>query len=152
MKNLIFLFIVIFSLTVVSCETEDSLKMQIQELKAEKSKLIQDIDNLYSVQKEKTDSVDKLDNELKVLNIYKSGKTPKYILTLKLKQSHFSLDVGKHIKDAANAIEFDLPVDKEFYDKVKVGTDLVDDFRVGSFIMNGSFGSWKMKVIKKQIK
>ena len=71
---------------------------------------------------------------------------------MRLKQSHFSIDLMKHTKDDMNAIEFELPVSKEFYDKVKNGTNIVDDFRTGSFILNGSFGDWKMKVIKKEIR
>jgi hypothetical protein len=72
-------------------------------------------------------------------------------MRVRLKQSHFTLDIGEHIKDEINAIEFDLPVDKEFYDHCSVGTELVDDFRYGSFIMNGSFGKWDMHVVDKKV-
>jgi hypothetical protein len=50
-----------------------------------------------------------------------------------------------------NAIEFDIPVDKDFYDEVKIGDEILDDFRMGSFIMNGSFGDWKMEVTHKRM-
>jgi len=43
-----------------------------------------------------------------------NAKGPKYMLKLRLKQSHLSLSIKKHIKDAVNAIEFELPVDQEF--------------------------------------
>jgi hypothetical protein len=55
------------------------------------------------------------------------------------------------MKDAMNAIEFELPVDKEFYDNLTIGSEIVDNFRVGSLVMYGSFGSWKMSVVNKQI-
>jgi len=50
-----------------------------------------------------------------------------------------------------NAIEFDIPVDAEMYHQVKEGTELVDEFRSGSFIMNGTFSSWDITVKKKTI-
>ena len=33
-----------------------------------------------------------------------------------------------------------------------INTEIIDDFRTGSFIMHGSFGSWKMKVVGKEIR
>ena len=75
----------------------------------------------------------------------------KYILKLKLKQSHITLDLGTHAKDAMNSIEFELPVDKDFYNSVKIGDQIIDRFRVGSAVLYGSFGSWKMTVIGKRI-
>ncbi|MES2518714.1 MAG: hypothetical protein V4585_11440 [Bacteroidota bacterium] len=81
-----------------------------------------------------------------------TAKGPKYILKIRLKQSHFSLSIKKHIKDAVNAIEFELPVDKEFYDSVSEGTELVDKFRFGSLVLSGSFGDWEMKVKGKEVR
>ncbi|MBD1209690.1 MAG: hypothetical protein H9535_14750 [Ignavibacteria bacterium] len=83
------------------------------------------------------------------------GKTPtktKYILKLHLKQSHFSLSIKKHLKDYANSIDFEIPVDKEYFDSVKEGEKLVDKFRFGSFVLYGSFGDWEMKVKEKIIR
>ena len=77
---------------------------------------------------------------------------PKYILKIRLKQSHFSLSIKKHIKDAVNAIEFELPVDKEFFDSVSEGTELVDKFRFGSMVLYGSFGDWEMTVKDKEVR
>lgn len=85
----------------------------------------------------------------------KTGSTsggPKYILKIRLKQSHFSLSIKKHIKDAVNAIEFELPVDKEFFDSVSEGTELVDKFRFGSMVLYGSFGDWEMTVKDKEVR
>ena len=50
-----------------------------------------------------------------------------------------------------NAIEFELPVDREFYHSVSQNQSIVDEFRHGSMILRGSFGSWKMTVINKRI-
>lgn len=90
--------------------------------------------------------------QVQALKTGSSAKGPKYILKIKLKQSHFSLSIKKHIKDAVNAIEFELPVDKEFFDSVSKGTELVDNFRFGSMILYGSFGDWEMTVKDKEIR
>jgi len=79
-------------------------------------------------------------------------KGPKYMLKLRLKQSHFSLSIKKHIKDAVNAVEFELPVDKEFYDSVSEGTEIIDKSRFGSMVLYGSLGDWEMTVKKKYVK
>jgi hypothetical protein len=89
------------------------------------------------------------------VNTLKSGanaKPPKYILKLRLKQAHFSLSIKKHIKDAVNSVDFELPVDKEFFDSVKTGTEIIDNFRFGSFVLSGSFGDWEMTVKEKIIR
>jgi hypothetical protein len=93
-----------------------------------------------------------LTEQLKALKSDGFAKSPKYILKIRLKQSHFSLSIKKHIKDAINAVEFELPVDKDFYDSVSVGTELVDKFRFGSFVLYGSFGDWKMTVKEKEVR
>lgn len=81
-----------------------------------------------------------------------NAKGPKYMLKLRLKQSHLSLSIKKHIKDAVNAVEFELPVDKEFYDSVSEGTEIIDKFRFGSMVLYGSLGDWEMTVKEKYVK
>ena len=100
----------------------------------------------------KMHEIDSLEAKLKILNIYVSGRTPRYILKLHLKQSHVTLNVGKYIKDAMNAIDFELPVDKEFYDQVQINTEIIDKFRSGSLWIEGSFGNWRMTVTGKEIR
>jgi len=75
----------------------------------------------------------------------------RYIVTIEIKQTHFTLDLFEHAKDAINAIQMSIPVDKSFYDSVNVGTVLDNSFRGGSFIVNGSLGSWNIKVVKKEV-
>ncbi len=90
--------------------------------------------------------------QLSALKTGGSSKAPKYILKLRLKQAHFSLSIRKHIKDAVNAIDFEMPVDKEFYDSVSEGTEIIDKFRFGSFVLGGSFGDWEMTVKGKEVR
>jgi len=90
--------------------------------------------------------------QINALKASGSSKAPKYILKLRLKQARFSLSIKKHIKDAVNAIDFEIPVDKEFYDSVSEGTEIIDKFRFGSFVLGGSFGDWEMTVKGKEVR
>lgn len=90
--------------------------------------------------------------QLQKLNALQSEKKVRYILKIRLKQANFTLSLKKHIKNAVNAIDFELPVDKDFYDSVSKGTEIVDKFRFGSFVLYGSFGDWEMTVKDKEIR
>lgn len=153
MKNV--LLVLFASVLLFSCENEKDVQSDIDKLRETRttlSKEVREYSSQVSSMKQSTISLNKqITDKSKELLILKEGRQPRYILSLRLKQSRFSLDLGKHAKDAMNAIEFDLPVDKQLYDQVRVGTELVDDFRSGSFIMNGSFSSWKIKVKNKRI-
>ncbi len=133
-------------------ETTEVLKTELTVLNNKKSEMSTQVDALEIMAKSKNNEISALEEKLKELKIYESGKTPKYILELHLKQTHFSLSLTKHIKDAMNAIDFEMPVDKDFYNSVSVGTDIVNNFRVGSCVLYGSFGDWKMTVLNKEIR
>ena len=45
-----------------------------------------------------------------------------------------------------------MPVDREFYNKVKVGDDLTDKFKAGSFWIDGDLSWLHMKVVGKRMK
>lgn len=149
MKKL-FLFLLL-SAFFVSCESESEIRSDIDRLKLQRQSLTQEVNELESVKHRNEITIKQAREELKELNLYQEGETPNYIVKFQLKQSHFSLSVSKHLKDEMNKIEFDLPVSREFYNSVSVGTEVIDEFRSGSFLMEGSFGSWKMKVIEKHI-
>lgn len=74
-----------------------------------------------------------------------------YLVTLKIKQVHYTLDITEHIKDGLNDIEITIPVDKQFYEEIEEGDTLNDDFRWGSLLSKGSFGKWKVTVKEKSI-
>lgn len=116
-------------------EQVDFLNRQIAELQTQKSSLeveITDLENMVAEKKEEKG-------------------TAKYILTLEIKQTHFTLKISEHLKDSMNAIEIQIPVDKEYYDSVEVGQNIADEFRMGSFVFRGTFGNFKVSVIKKEI-
>lgn len=75
-----------------------------------------------------------------------------YIVEFEIKQSHFTLDISEHLKDSINKLTFEVPVDKDYYNKVYVGQQITDSFRMGSFVMKGSIGKWKITVKNKHIK
>lgn len=137
MKKYIIALIVIIAVTLSGCsETETvtnediaKLESEIAQLEAERDRLNEEILNT------------KIDNGL-----------AKYVITFNIKQSHFSLDLGEHLKDAMNDISIEIPVDKEYYDSVEVGDVIDDSFRMGSFIWKGSFGNWKVTVESKGIR
>lgn len=134
MKRLItilFLSTVLVAMAGCKSTTEkerDNLKAEITQLKAEKAGISDDIKQLKD-----------------------SSGVERYMVTIEIKQSHFSLDISEHMKDEANAVEITIPVDKAFYNKVDEGTVIDDSFRAGSFWMKGSLGSWDIKVIDKEI-
>lgn len=74
-----------------------------------------------------------------------------YVVELEIKQSHFTLDLEQHFKDAMNAITITIPVSEEFYNSVDKGDTIDDSFRMGSFIFKGSIGSWDITVEDKYI-
>lgn len=76
----------------------------------------------------------------------------KYIVTFEIKQSHMLWDIENNIKDSMNAISIEVMVDKEYYDAVEIGTVINNDFRVGSALMSGSYGSWDIKIKNKEIR
>lgn len=136
----------------MSCDNREELKAEIERLELQKQSLFHETARLHAEKLTTTVEIYKLKEELKTLGIYRSGKTPRYILKIRLKQSRFSLSISDHIKDEMNAIEFEIPVDKEFYQAVSDGTEVVDRFRIGSLLLNGSFGDWNMTVIGKEVR
>lgn len=83
--------------------------------------------------------------------IQQDSGVQRYVVTVRIKQSHFTLDLEEHWKDEMNALEIPIPVDKAFYARVEVGTVLDNSFRSGSFWMKGSYGRWDISVVKKEV-
>ena len=137
MKKHAIVLIVMIAITLSGCSKTETvtnedvakLESEIAQLEAERDRLNEEILNT------------KIDNGL-----------AKYVITFNIKQTHFTLDIGEHLKDAMNDISIEIPVDKEYYDSVEVGDTIDDSFRVGSFIWKGSFGNWKVTVESKNIR
>lgn len=76
-----------------------------------------------------------------------------YVVKFKIHQTTYSLSLGEYIKNKMNDLEFEIPVDKVYYDKCKVG-DLINDpkLKIGSLIMDGDFSQLKIYISGKSIK
>lgn len=144
MKRIIALIMALcICVPLVGCTTEEErLNSNITELEMRVSQLESEISSLEAER-------DILVNEITDIKI--ENGTAKYVVTFNIKQSHFTLDIGQHLKDEMNDISIQIPVDKEYYDSVEVGDTIADDFRMGSFIFKGSFGSWDITVESKSI-
>lgn len=149
MKRILLLLVI--SLTLFSCENKGDVQTDIDNLREERTKLENEVNTKNNTISQLDEAITSKNETLKEMDIYLDGSKPLYILSIELSQSHFTLDITEHVKDAMNAIEFDIPVDKDFYDEVKIGDEILDDFRMGSFIMNGSFGDWEMEVTHKRM-
>ena len=120
----------------VGCaESNEYLEQQCNELRTE-----------IAVLKEQKSAI-----EAEIVSAKEENGTATYVVTFRIKQSNFTLDIGEHLKDSMNEITFEVPVDKAYYDSVSVGDTINDDFRMGSLIMHGSFGNWKVTIEKKEV-
>jgi hypothetical protein len=81
---------------------------------------------------------------------YYRNNPPYYLLTLQIYQTTFTLDVGEHIKNKANKIELVVAVDKRFYDSVKIGQEISNEWKTGSMIFDGDFSKLKVKIADKR--
>ena len=114
-----------------------------------KTKLQEEIVQLKNTKNELETSISKL-QEKETSEKIRVGEE-RYFVVLKIEQTHFTLDLGEHLKDSMNALEIPFPVDKEFYDSVEKGSIIDDSFRNGSFWIKGSIGNWEISVIDKYI-
>jgi len=86
-------------------------------------------------------------NQLKA----ESGQA-QYLVTFGIKQSHVFWQVKDNIKDSIQALDLQVAVSKEYYDSVQIGQTINDDFRMASFVFDGSIGNWDITVKNKEIK
>lgn len=74
-----------------------------------------------------------------------------YIVKIKIHQTTYSLDLGEYIKNKINDIEFEIPVDKAYYDKCSIGQKITDPgLKIGSLIMDGDFSKLKITIVNKR--
>ena len=141
MKKIIALVMVLCILTGCAPK-EEILNNDIAKLETRISELQTEISNLETEK-------NALANEIVDAKI--ENGTAKYVVTFNIKQTHLTLDLKQHLKDAFNDISIQVPVDKEYYDSIEVGDTIADNFRMGSFIFKGSFGNWNVTVKDKSV-
>lgn len=136
-----------------SCQQENPCQIQtsIDELHKQADKANSDLNDVTIKYNYTSAKYQELKEQCAIMDAHLKGKEPKYILKLKLKQSHFTMSIRKMVKDHMNTAEFEIPVDKQYYDNVREGQEIVDKFRVGSAILYGSFGDWEVTVLEKRV-
>jgi hypothetical protein len=140
------LVVMLFALSGCSINKEEVLTAEVLALQEKK----------VSLENEFLERKAVLDTEISYLENIRDGLIPKdtgiaYVVVLEISQSHITLDLGTMLKDSMNKIEFPIAVSPEYYYSVEPGTVVNDDFRMGSLIMKGSIGSWKITIKTKQI-
>lgn len=74
-----------------------------------------------------------------------------YIIKVKIHQTTYTLDIGEHIKNKINDIEFEIPVDKSYYDRCSIGQTVSDPgLKIGSLVFNGDFSKLNITIIGKR--
>lgn len=106
---------------------------------------VTDLNNRVSTLNQK---VSELNSEQRALQ---GGHEPRYIVKFKIKQGTFTLDIFEHIKNEMNSIEIEVPVCREYYNRLSVGQDLTDAFKWGSLVMDGDFSTLHMRVVGKRV-
>lgn len=85
------------------------------------------------------------------MDAYHSGRDVIYIVRFEIKQSTMTLDIMEHMKNDMNAVQIEIPVTKEFYNKVYVGQDISNTTKMGSLVMDGDFSTLHVRVINKRL-
>ena len=142
MKNLIVLAAI---LMLFSC------KQDISEVQNDYDKAVKNRDNLQQQNRVLEAKISELLEQKDQLKYVEEKRPPKYILKIKIYQTHFTLSLKEHIKDKMNAFEVELPVDKGYFDSLNIDDQISEEFRYGSLLFRSSIGDWNIKVIGKRI-
>lgn len=75
-----------------------------------------------------------------------------YIVKIKIHQTTYTLSPGEYIKNKINDVEFEIPVDKAYYDNCNIGQKVTDPgLKLGSLLRDGDFSKLKITIIGKRI-
>lgn len=141
MKTIIFL---LSTLLLVSCgptitpEEEMRLTKSITKLRTEEDRLLESTHNLRDEYRDLNYEVSELKNEK---GIYKSGKTPVYVLTLHFQEHKMELSLDRI------SFDFDVPVDEQFYKESRVGEQLGRGSRTFKMFHSGDITVTDKKII-----
>lgn len=121
----------------------------------EKMQLQKEYNTLYTQKQSLENTISELNAEITTLtnerNALVKGKDPTYIVKFKIKQGTYTFDIWEHVKNEINAVEFEIPVCKDFYNHIDIGQDITNSFKYGSLFVNGDFSVLHMRVINKRI-
>ena len=147
-KFIVFALIALVSVSCYTDEDQKKLNENCRRLKSEQSALESRVSYL-------NDQVLNLNTHIHYLELEKreveTGKENTYIVKFQIKQGTFTLDLFEHMKNEMNAIEIEIPVKKEYYNRLSVGQDLTNSFKFGSLLMDGDFSTLHMRVTGKRV-
>ncbi len=133
-----------------SCNNYKEEQVKYDELKNRYDNLEQEYNALHSANLNLENRNNQVSKEVALKTAKVQDKKVHYVLKLSLRQVSYSLSIGKQLRDVANTVYFEVPVDEDFYNHVHVGDNIQDNFRFGSLILGGSFGDWRIKVKDKR--
>lgn len=133
MKRFTLIMVLLISIMLLAGCNNSDLELERDQLQSEIETLQAEVDTLQKIR----DGLIQKDDII-------------YVLELEISQTHVTLDIGEHLKDAANTITIPIQVSEEYYYSIQKGDTLSDEFRAGSFLFKGSIGSWDIKVVNKE--
>lgn len=118
----------------------------------ERKSLERDITNAKNINNSLTIQNNNLKNEVNSNKFALASSKNIYIVKIKIHQTTYTLDLGEYVKNKINDIDFEIPVDKSYYDNCKIGQKVTDPgLKIGSLIMDGDFSKLKVTIIGKRI-
>ena len=160
--SIVVICMVITSMLLLGCNSKsrEHLKAEYKELLVKNTELVEINNQLKKENKELINEQKKLNAEMG--NMYLEIKEMKrrhefwkednkqYVVVIKIKEFHYSLNPATFIKDNMNAIKIPIQVSKQFYDSVKIGDNLNSKLRIGSLLIKGNFGDWDVTISEKK--
>lgn len=147
-KFIIFVAVACLATACYTDEDQKRLQEDCKALQSQKAYLEGQVGHLNDQVISLNQKVSELNSERRALQ---GGREPRYIVKFKIKQGTFTLDVFEHIKNEMNSIDIEVPVCREYYNRLSVGQDLTDAFKWGSLVMDGDFSTLHMRVVGKRI-
>lgn len=120
-------------------------------LEKERKRLELDIKGNRNINEQLKRQHNALNEQIKANKLALAVSTTVYIVRIKIHQTTYSLSVSEHIKNKMNDVEFEIPVDKEYYDNCYIDQTVTDPgLKIGSLLRDGDFSKLKVKITGKR--
>lgn len=120
-------------------------------LMRERHQIESDINANKNINNRLKQQYDALNNQINVNKFALDVSKNIYIVKIKIHQTTYTLDIEEHIKNKINDVEFEIPVDKSYYDRCSIGQTVSDPgLKIGSLVFNGDFSKLKITIIGKR--
>lgn len=120
-------------------------------LEKERKKIEFEINSNRNINEQLKRQHNALNEQIKANKLALAVSTTVYIVRIKIHQTTYSLSVSEHIKNKMNDVEFEIPVDKEYYDNCYIDQTVTDPgLKIGSLLRDGDFSKLKVKITGKR--